>query len=76
MSEIQAVMFSKNKNEFGFKWTIQKAKKWLSEHNIFSIKSARETPNYYRFRINNPNKYNSFITKKTNVGIYFIIGFS
>ena len=76
MSEIQAIMFSKNINEFGFKWTTQKAKQWLRDHNIYPIKSARETPNYYRFRINDPKKYNSFITKKTNLGIDFIIGFS
>lgn len=47
---IQAVMFNKDT------WTKNKADKWLKEKNYFPYLSYRITPNFFRFRLIEPDK--------------------
>jgi len=68
MSEIQAVLFPKAM------WSIAKSKKWLKDNLIKPIKSARETVNFYRYRVRDPKLFNEFITKKLNNGVELVIG--
>jgi len=67
-SEIQAVIFPKAT------WSIAKSKKWLKDNSIKPIKSARETLNFYRYRIQDPKLFYGFITKKLNNGVELVIG--
>lgn len=67
-SEIHSVLFPKAT------WSIAKSKKWLKDNSIKPIKSARETINFYRYRIRDPKLFDGFITKKLNNGIELIIG--
>jgi hypothetical protein len=72
MSHIQAVLFRKDR------WTITETKKFLSNHNIMPIKEARETKNFYRYRIEEPENFKYMRTKKlpNSNGIEFVLGFN
>ena len=69
-SVLQAVIFPKAT------WSIAKSKKWLKDNSIRSVKSARETVNFYRYRIQDPKLFDGFITKKLNNGVELVIGFN
>ncbi len=56
-SEIQSVLFEKAK------WTEEKARKWLKEHNMKAGK-VDVTAQYLRFRQHDPEKYSKIRTKK------------
>lgn len=68
-SEIQSVIFDKHK------WGIPYAYSWLIDHNLRPIKPPHILKHTFRYRINNPKKYHSFITKRTSDGINIIIGY-
>ncbi len=79
-SKLQSVVFlptSKNK------WTIVKAKQWLKEHNVRTIKSVDIVKNKFtgkpkqlRFRVQDPNQFSRFITKRNRIlDIHFVVGF-
>lgn len=67
-NNIQAVLFDNKK------YTTSEARKWLHKHNLKPIKKAHKTINFLRYRINEPEKYKSFITKKISDNIQLIIG--
>jgi len=48
---IQAIIFNKNY------YTKRQCNQWLKRHNIVKLKPIHETLNYYRCRIQEPNKY-------------------
>lgn len=56
-------------------WTLLAAHKWLMKNNIFPKKSAHMTKNHIRFRIEDPEKYQRFRTKKLDNGIDLVFGF-
>jgi hypothetical protein len=53
-------------------WTLDASKDWLSMHNIRPMKPAHATTNYYRFRINLPERNHEFYTKEIGHGILFV----
>lgn len=65
---IQAVLFGKNT------WTTKQASNWLKSHGYHPIKKVHETVNYYRYRINEPEKYNKLRIKHLPDDIHLIIG--
>jgi len=67
-SEIQAVIFDNS-------WIPSLARRWLKNHHFKAMKRVHRTPNYIRYRITDPEQYESFVTKKIGVGIQLIIGF-
>jgi hypothetical protein len=70
MSEIQSVVFKATR------YDTTKARKWLSDHGFKPIKRVDKAANTLRYRIRDPKKYKSFITKKLNgKGILLVIGF-
>ena len=54
-TEVQSVIFQKDK------WTTEKAEKWLKDHN-FDVPKVHETDDYYRYRQENPSKFDDFRT--------------
>ena len=68
-SEIQAVLFEKNK------YSKLMANYWLFKHKLKKIKPFHVTRKFYRARIKNPSKYERMRIKRTSKGINFIIGF-
>lgn len=68
-SEIQAVIFDRRR------FTTDRARKWLKEHNLKAIKRVDKKGNQLRYRLRSPSRYKRFITKKTSKAISFIIGF-
>lgn len=69
MSEIQSVLFNKDK------WTLTKARKWLKEHNLKPINRVFTTNDKYRYMINQSFKYKKLRTKKTGENLSIVIGF-
>lgn len=67
--EIQSVVFKATR------YDAAKARNWLSEHNFKPIKRVDKAANTLRYRLRDPKKYKSFITKKIGKGILFVIGF-
>ena len=71
MSERQSVVFFTDKG-----WTVPKARLWLKISGLKPIKHVdKSLHGQLRYRLKDPKKYRRFITKKTKVGINFIIGF-
>ena len=66
--EIQAVYFDITI------WDAASSRKWLKSHNLVPIKRMRIEGTHRRYRIQNPNKYRSFITKKLPGGVYLVLG--
>jgi hypothetical protein len=64
---IQAIRFKKNK------WTKQKSKKWIKEHNFNPIR-LDETIHEYRYRIRQPSEFKSFRTLIEPNGINILLG--
>jgi hypothetical protein len=69
MSEVHSILFD---NKL---YTPTTARAWLKEHNFKAIKPAHKTTDNLRYRIQDPSKYKSFITKHVSDGITFVIGF-
>lgn len=69
MSELQAVLFPK-KN-----FNTTQARKWLKDNDLKQLKRVDKTEHLLRYRITEPKKYKSFITKKIKKGILLVIGF-
>jgi hypothetical protein len=70
MSEVESIIFDKKR------WTPLHARRWMKEHYFAPIKKVHKTKNFYRYRINNPEKYKRYINKSiSNNGIKLIIGF-
>lgn len=67
VSEVQSVMFNRDK------WSISKAKHWLSARG-YKLR-YRTTKQYYRFRQTEPSKYKRFRIEKKRNGIELVIGF-
>ncbi len=65
MSNIQSILFDKSK------WTLPKAKQWLKKRHYKT--GLDDKPNHYRFRQQEPNKNDKYITKKIDDGIEFIV---
>jgi hypothetical protein len=71
MSEAQAVVF-----ELTSGWNPKTARSWLRDRGYKPIKPVHRTGQSLRYRLNDPKKYSSFITKQLGQGIKLIIGFS
>ena len=69
MSEVQAYLFDRNV------YDIDDVYNYIEKHNIEVLKKPHITDRYIRVRINEPSKYNHFITKDLNNSIKIIIGF-
>jgi len=69
-TEIHSVLFNNTV------WNSSEARKWLKEHNMVPIKRVHVTKNYLRYRIQDPEKFKSFVTKTTDQGITFVFGIS
>lgn len=65
---IQAITFDSGK------FTERNAMKWLKDKGFKPIKKAHIAGSLLRYRLHEPNAYKKFITKKTSVGINFVIG--
>ena len=68
MSKIQSVEFDK------YMWTPVAAHQWLIKNHLYPSKSYHETDNYYRFRLEPPEIFSRFYTKKLSKGILGTIG--
>jgi hypothetical protein len=69
MFEIQSVIFDNSLYNVGM------ARLWLKRNNIKPMKLPDKTAKYYRFRIEDPVKFKSFITQDVSTGVKVIIGF-
>lgn len=69
MSEIQAIIFDKNY------WSLKQANSFIHLHDFKPIKKMHETKNYYRFRLEEPNKRYRYRTKEVFPGVKFIFRF-
>lgn len=68
-NNIQAVLFKKKY------YTSEQARKYLKKKKYKPIKRVHKTENFLRYRLKNPELFNSFITKKINKNkIHLIIG--
>ena len=71
--EIQAVLFPKGT------WADDMFD-WLDTHELKPLKPPRETKNFIRFRIRDPNEFKYFYTQKTydeKIGtINLVVGFN
>ena len=68
MSTVQSASFDPAK------FTTKSAAKWLKEHKLKPIKRAHVTPESIRYRIQNPELFESFAIKKTRKGVTLTIG--
>lgn len=57
MSKVQAVLFPKD-------MALEDMMDFLERNRLKTIKEPRETENFIRFRIKNPNQFSKFATKK------------
>lgn len=69
MSSIQSILFDNKK------WTSVKAMKWIKSHNYKPLKRVHKTENKFRYRINEPEQFKRFRTKKLGDGIEVVLGF-
>jgi hypothetical protein len=69
MSEIHSIIFKKKS------YTTSRARYWLKKHNFKPIKRVHVTENFYRYRIEPPEKYKCFATKYITKDIAFVFGF-
>ena len=69
MSQIQSIVFLRQSG-----WNKKNARSWLKSHKIKPLKRVHELKNELRYRIREPN-FKRYITKKSNDGILFVIGF-
>lgn len=67
--EIQAILFDKSN------WDLPMAKRWVREHGFRPRKEVHETRKFFRFRLQNPDKYSRLRTKVLSDGIEFVIGY-
>jgi hypothetical protein len=67
-SEIQAIIFDKKY------YSAKKAKQWLKDYDIEPLKRVHKTKNFLRYRINMPELYKRFTTKKIDEGIKIVLG--
>ena len=68
-SSIQSILFDRKY------WTTEKARKWLLKHKLKAIAKVEFTDNFLRYRISDPEQYESFAVKKTESHLDIIIGF-
>lgn len=68
-TEIQSVMLKRSK----FK-NVKNGMKWIKKNKFKPIKRVHKTNNYFRYRLNQPNKYNKFRIKTINNNVKFVIG--
>lgn len=66
---VQAILFEKSK------WTVARAKAWVSQHGHKPIKPPHTTANHIRFRLYSPKKFKRMRTIAIGKGIKFIVGF-
>lgn len=75
-SYIQSVIFHSDSNK---KWNAGSARKWLNKHNLTPIKRVDKKNIkghlHLRYRINPPEVFKKFITKRTSKNISLVIGF-
>lgn len=64
---LQSVIFDK------YFYTEDEAEEWLEERNLMPIKPVHETKNYYRFRINPPDKRKRYRTITESNGIKLVV---
>lgn len=73
-SELHSVVF---KTDPPNKWTAEKSRKWLKDHDITRLKSVDRTKNSLRYRIVDPECFISFSTTVVNAAegtINLVIG--
>jgi hypothetical protein len=71
MTNIQAVLF-----EYDY-WTTSSANAWLRKHKLKPIKKVHTTKKYYRYRIQNPDKFDRLRIKKLpSVHVSLVLGFN
>lgn len=70
MSSIQSVSFPVGS------FTPGRAREWLRRNKLKPIKRVDKTKTKLRYRIENPQMFDKFITKIAKEGVELIIGFS
>lgn len=65
---VQSVLFDTNS------FNQVEAKEWLNQHGYIPIK-FESTPNYLRYRLQDPHQFERIRTIKTNDGVDLLIGF-
>lgn len=56
-------------------YTKTKAQNWVKKHGFHQIKPTHSTAHLHRIRLQNPNKFKRFRTKRIGDGIEFVMGF-
>ena len=57
-------------------YTPRTAKNWLRTHHIKPIKRVHRTSHFLRYRIQEPDIFKGYITKKLNSGIDLVLGYN
>lgn len=71
VDELLSILFRRDK--FKLKDTV----KWLDDNEFIPIKSVHRTPEYYRYRMDDPKKFKTFKTDDTitsDKSIMFVYG--
>lgn len=69
-SKIQAIIFKKEN------WTKKSSSRKVKDLGFTPIKPVHETINYYRYRIEDPSKFDHFRIKSNSHGYSLVIGFN
>lgn len=72
MSQVQAVLIRKHPD---FYLSKSQALSYVRSLGFEPIKKVHETPYFYRFRLQDPEKFSRFITLKRNRLVDYVIGF-
>ena len=67
-SKIQAVLFDKRL------FTTAQARRWLIKNDLRAMKVVHITGSYLRYRVEDPNHFRRFSTKKLSNGVEAVIG--
>ena len=68
-SFIQSILFDRSK------FTTIECRRWLKSHHFIPIKRVDRTDQYYHYRLQIPQHFNRFSTKRTKNYISFVIGY-
>jgi len=69
MSKVQSYLFSKTY------YDINDVNDYIKSHDIHPIKKIHETENMFRVRVQNPDMFKAFRTKKISNHLEAVIGF-
>lgn len=69
MSKVQSIHFSRQY------WTATSSKSKLDQMGYKALKAMHTTPNFYEYRLEQPDLFHHFVIKKRNPGIQLVVGF-